>query len=1093
MKETTLKINDLKNANSHISSMALTAKWAETFKKYALDPNETLSDDPGSSFNVFLHLTAFGAAKSIYEQEARINEANESTAILPKSLLNKISIDELSGLFGTPSSTTIAFCIKESDIIEHSVPKDENNVSETTSRMILINRDMEITFESHPTFRLPYDVQVNCKPIISVVTNPDTGQEIRKIDHNIYATYDMPISANAGMKSIYNIHNNNISSRKMRYEGNTYIAFFLKIYQISRKTIQFYVNDPFTSDTTVSFENNLVGFEVYRKKAGTSKWILMGPGLPEGTMISTPNGFNYSYDNKRNSQNFNVSFSKLTGSTALDSGDEIKITVYSTQGERGNINFPYMIYNLNKLIINYNQDLTDTAQNKLLNIVALAFARDDKSFGGRNQLSHEEIRAKVIAKKYSRNILITDNEIKNKAMELGLDAYKAQSDIISLYYRGVDKLTHDNMILSTGTNDFDFDLKSIPQFDSAANVYLIKPTDTFLWDKSNKRFKFLADKEEYTDYITKYNNTSDIETVMQASFPFYVQYKNTENPSVNVYDMNLNLNEYASFVKYSEKHSLDKLDISFVKIQRNPYKKGILTTPASDPANTYYITFIVYTGENTLNKLYSQKDTYLNSASLEFYEKQYIKFHVKLTGAGNKNEYLINPSKVVVINPETMINDGYVAYQATIVTDNYITPNKKIRLKNIRNTASISSDFSTYMLVDTSVKITIEGAFADANLENSYSNFSSVYEVDDIKLVDYISSFGIDFDIKTELTSYETWLEDKPMRYSETVYQLNPNYDPAITEATDVNHYRYMIERDNTGTPIFIRPSGTDPIITPKYKVLHSVGDIMYYYESLDDENIKIDEIDITNEDLTEYVKKVKLSHKKGDYIYHTKELNGNMVPVDEPTAIAMNNTTYSLKPKPTSYTGILKNVPWIDRMYFADEDTYEIIRKLYLNLIDRIDQIKNILFDGGQIYASLKRTSGNSLKYKAYLLNSDSTEGLKNIALSIVYRVKFQDNLTIESKKQLIIDSTVEYINNLGNSSLSIDNLFEFVKRACPNIEYINITKINNYKNGEVQTILNDTSITNEVLTVSQKITTDENGNITFKPDITVDVINNN
>ena len=48
-------INDIIGANSHTSAMSLTKSWADTFKKYALNKNEELSDDPGSSFNIFLH------------------------------------------------------------------------------------------------------------------------------------------------------------------------------------------------------------------------------------------------------------------------------------------------------------------------------------------------------------------------------------------------------------------------------------------------------------------------------------------------------------------------------------------------------------------------------------------------------------------------------------------------------------------------------------------------------------------------------------------------------------------------------------------------------------------------------------------------------------------------------------------------------------------------------------------------------------------------------------------------------------------------------------------------------------------------------
>ena len=91
---TTIAIEDIIDANSHNSAMGLTVAWAETFRKYAMESYEELSDDPASSFNIFTHLTAQGAAKMMYEQAARISETNESTAILPKSLLNKMSSEE---------------------------------------------------------------------------------------------------------------------------------------------------------------------------------------------------------------------------------------------------------------------------------------------------------------------------------------------------------------------------------------------------------------------------------------------------------------------------------------------------------------------------------------------------------------------------------------------------------------------------------------------------------------------------------------------------------------------------------------------------------------------------------------------------------------------------------------------------------------------------------------------------------------------------------------------------------------------------------------------------------------------------------------
>lgn len=1184
---TTIDIDDIKNANTHNSAMALTASWAETFKKYALEDTEDLTDDPGASFNIFLHLTAQGAAKALFEQAARINETNESTAILPKSLLNKLSSSELLGIFGNPSTTTIALCIKQDDIINYSV-LDSTNSSDTT-KYLLINKDLEMTFESHPTFRLPYDVLVNCKPIKTTSIDADTNEETTTTDYNIYATYDIP--SESGVSDVYDIASPNISSRKMKYNGETYIAFFLKVFQIARKEVIFYVSDVNTADTTVTFDNSLVGFEVFRKTSANSDYTLM-TGLTEGNSISASNYYNYSYDYKRNSQNFNVSFSKLS-TYALSVGDYIKIVVYTTEGTDGNIEFPYMVYNLNKLIVNYNQDITDSMQNALLNITVLAFARDEASTGGTTQLTMDEIRSNIISKKYSRKILITNNEIINKAKEYGLDAYKARSDIISLYYRGVDKLTYDDMILSTGMNDFLFDLNDMDELVSGTNIYLIKPTDVFVYNSSTKKFKYKKaidenntnnNLESWSEYVEEYNASSNVDAVLQASFPFYIQYKNVADPSILIYDMDIDDTELLVFDIYNEVYSLDKLDISYVKILRNPYKGYEDGTFDSTVANTYYITFIVYTGENTLNKMYDQShaaagSNYVNAATLDLYNKQYMLMNLKITGESSGISYTVNPLNVIITNTDTMITDGYIAYQASFTTNNYVTNNKTIQVKGIKVATSVSNDYSSYIPIDTNIKIEIEGKFVDS-INNPTSGIAIGYYSDYISIVDYLTDyFGIDYDVQTNSPAYLTWENNVYKKYKEVEYELNKDYNSAITDTKNVNYYKYVVETDEHGDPVFYTMSDGVSVL-PKYKVLHNIGDIVYQYVDINDSTNVFDEdteihelytkidktvltkpiststyytltdgvytsitgltswdsgvsyyikslylfnvIDQDNNtfsstsiyytlnngvytyaDITEWDKNTVyylkytvtknpiILHNAGEYKYYYKNSSGNDVLVeDETDSEAYNNTTYYLKYGDTTYTGILKNISWTNRLYYSGSIMYTKIRSLYISLIDKIKSIQELLFDGGEIYAGLKRTTGTSSKYKAIILSTDTTEFLSNIALSIKLRVKFKNTISSSEKEQTIIDKTAEYISNLGDDTFTVDALFEYIKTYVTDIEYINIIKINDYYNGSVQTITNDTTVTNEVLTVAQKIVTADDGTISFKPDITVNII---
>lgn len=1124
---TKIDINDIIDANSHNSAMALTAAWATCFKKYAMEDYEDLSDSPASSFNIFTHLTAQGAAKMMYEQAARISETNISTAILPKSLINQLSVDEMNGIFGTPASTTIAFCIGKDDIIQNAIMDDNDKVYR-----LVINKELVTTFESHPSFTLPYDVIINYKPVQMREIDEKTGETYTSMDDNIYAYYDMPDLSNDGMRNVYGINNQYISSREMRFENKVYIAFFLKVFQLKRKEISFYVSDPFTSDTTITFENLLCGIEVYRTKVNTHVETLMN-GVTEGNNL-TSNSYNFSYDYKRNSQNINLLFSKMNDSSALTVGDEIRVVVYTTEGEQGNLEFPYMIYNINKLSVIYNQDLTKANQNAMINIICLAFARDKSATGGKNSLTLEEIRTKIINKRYSRNILISNMEIIKKGEEKGLSINQIEHDLIAMYYRSIDKLKYKNMILSTGMNNFYFDFSDKEKMLKGYNYYLIEPTDVFKYDKSSHRFKYIKsssnvsdnDLDSYLDYVNKYNNANDKYDVIEAAFPFYMRYENTENPKIQIYDMFINDIEYLKFTDYKEQFALDKLDISFLKVIRNPYKtENSLSYNDKSSTNKYYVQFIVYTGENTLNKMYLQSHNsnpdlnYVNSDTENKYNKQYITFELSMIGVNDTDRYVINPTNLKILNVDTMINDGYIAYQASFETNNYISDDKQMQIKGIHNASSVSKDYTVFIPVDTTVHFKITGKFNDS-VNNPNNTDCITYESDSVELVEYLSDdFKIDFDIGVKEPTYVKYENDVPYLYTRDIKIRNLTYNPNLylpdnptLNSDNPDFYEYKVETDNNGKVIFKLENSSIP--TPIYKIAHKKDEVVYEYtkisvddilnssDSLKEYFISTEEIDENGDViyikykpiddeydklLTYYVANAKILHHSGEEKFFDKTTG---VEVDLPYDEASGSTQNTRRELTQEYIGICKNVPWINRLYMSGETMYEKIVDMYRDIVTRTREIKNDLFEGGKIFIGLSNTTGKSSKFKAHKLSTNTYEALNDVALNFEFRVKYLDNANIEYKNQQIVNSTMEYINNIGDNNISIDKLFSAIKSKVPDIEYINIIKINNYLNGEVQTILNDTSINNEVLTVSQKIVIDDSGDIDFEPNISISVV---
>ena len=1115
MGNTTIPIEEIKNANSHISAMSLTRSWANLFRKYALNETEDLSDDPASSFNLFMHLTAQGAAKSMYEQAARINETNESTAILPKSLLHKLSADDLKGIFGHPASTMIAFCVRKQDILEQAILVDK----ETGLRRLIVAKGMNVNYESHPPFVLPYDVIINLKPVTSSYTDPKTGITKSQTVNNIYAYYDMPSIENDGMRTLYGINNQYISTREIRYKDELYVALFLKVFQLERKEVKFYVSDPDTADCTISFKDKLVGVDVYRITGGKKPVETLMVGTAEGTKNTSKNYYNYSYDYKRNAQNFNLIFNK-SDNAKLNVGDTIRAIVYTTKGTEGNIKFPYMAYNLTSMIIFYDQDLSIAAQNAMLNFVALAFARDAEATGGKDTMTLEEIRETIIAKRYSRGILITLQEIVNKAKSYGYDCYKIRHDVINMYFRTSGKIIYKDMTLSTGTSAFYFDLSKKGRLIPGYNYYMIEPTDVFKYDKTTKKFNYIPrysenpddeTVESYEEYSKKYNTADDPESVIEVSFPFFMRYDNTSNPKITVYDMNVKTTDFLAFTKYNENFALDKADIQYIRVQRNPYRGVTDGSYNEDISNSYYITFLVYTGENTLNKMYlqyKQENSPINSDDFDNYNKQYMIFNIEMIGTLSDEKYQIDPRLVKIVNADTMVKDGYIAYQAIISTNNFISDDKQIQMRGIKRSNNLGTDYSSLYPMDVEVKFVITGRFSDIGNNAAYNCIT--YESDPIKLVRYLTDyFGIDFDIQTSEERYECYDSNVPKTYKQQIFILNPDYDPSITDNQDPNHYEYKVKRNLDGEINFLpgMDANGNTVYVPIYEVNHELGDPIIDYTPISDsernfgpvENreyyILIDELNDVYEkvenlyefdpNVTYYRAQTQILHKKGDRKIFDK--NSGELLIDETD---ISNPLVEYHSLPPEYIGILKNVSWINRLYFSNAEMYETIRDLYNSMVDNITAIKKILFDGGLIYCGLKNTSGNSKKYSAYKLSTNETEYIKNIALKFVFRVKFKNAEAIDYKVEQIIAATSNYVNNLGDNDLSIDGLFEKIKEAVPDIQYINLTQLNNYFNGEVQTILNDPEVKTELLTIAQKVVTDSDGNISFEPDVTVNVV---
>ena len=743
---------------------------------------------------------------------------------------------------------------------------------------------------------------------------------------------------------------------------------------------------------------------------------------------------------------------------------------------------------------------------------------------------------------YSRKILITTNEIINKGSELGLTIKQIEHDFISMYYQSNDILTYKDMVLSSGTNSFYFKISDKNRIHDRYPYYMIEPTDVFKMDESSKRLNYIKPfnsvdpdnvVELYNEYVEKYNNASVKESVLEASFPFYIRYENSKNPKIQIFDMHIDQTELLGIKEYNESVALDKLDISFLKIIRNPFRGSTNGSFDKNIANQYVVQFVVYTGKNTINKLIQQanapdyRERYVNAVDKDLYFKQYVTFELHMIGVNSPDtKYTIKPTNLQILNLDSMETDGYIVYQTYFNTNNFINESKQIDLSEVAPLGSPIEDSSyNKVSVDTTIKFELIGKFNDSR--NNPDNLACIkYETENIELVKYLTdNFNINFDIEVAPPVYQTYETPVFKTYTGSKRLKNIGYDPTNTDIYDPNHYEFQVE--TVDGRVILNVLDSSDFSVPIYLYAHSEGDTVFKYTPIayeeylngpDDDKEYFIEYGIDEDEETVYKKisledsefdgarfenidgewintgikyftaKAIIKHNVNDFIYYYTDENGVEHIADDVNT--NDDVNYYMKPMPDTYIGICKNVPWINRLYMAGESMYKKIVSMYYDIIDRTSEIRKILFDGGKIFIGLFNTSGKSTKFMASKLSNNSYENLNNLALSISYRVKYNTNDNIEYNNEQIKNATMNYIKNIGNSNFTVDKLFENIKSNVPDIEYINIININNYKNGEVQTILNDSTVVDEILTVSQKLTTDENGDIDFIPDINIDVV---
>ena len=989
--------NNMKSLSQYRSASRMAAYMGEQIKNNILDKDtEKLDEDPVTFFSILASDIGDICEISLFETLMYKKETNVSTAILPRTLFSKLMDDEISTVFGSPSKTTFFLAYTVNDLLKYAVEDSEIK----TIKRLRINKDSSFIIFGQQSFVLDHSIDIE-------IVNSDTENPTFKVSFDTSDKYSDNLS---------DVNNSLLNVKRFKYQKHQYVGFDIPARQYQRTYNEKLINSSEVNDMSFNFNNNLMGFEVLYKEVNKDNWIKLN-GYPEGKNPDN-SGYNYELSEKGQNQSLIIRFSKNSSGFKPALRSTLKIIIYTTMGEKGNMKFSSLIENPSALDFSLNQDKNNDYEMALTKIQPLLGVRQNESTGGKNQMTFEEIKNHIISRRNSSEI-ITDSSLKRKASEYGFTAENNRHDTLAINYTLSAYLKNtDGDYISSGSDPFIFFLDDLI-LRSDMKARLIKPSHIFTLKENENRFYFQKNPDVYKDYVSKYKKN----TSTQVSFPYFIKIETTDSFNINVYDFTCPSNEYYTEALDCLTAIPDNVSVNNILIYRNPSAEKVIEDN-TDLDGMYIISFKASTSDNTINLLESLEDP-----------ESFIKFRFVIETPTTGNQYYFdavidrNPDGSLVIDKE----NGVISLSAILTTSNNINSSDKLAFTN----------YCVKQLPITDV------------------NPSQVY-----------------LDLKVNLSLYIIFQSDAFYQYKESKYDKFVSkteseqkfYVGIVYNINEISFGNKLTDLFNFSGDIRILDTKYDVYTEPIYKTYDkNIFAYDEFGEMIYEEEIIIDD---KGEEIT--IQVPKILHKKGDFIL---DLEGNKILKYDIGDPKLDENGEPVKLHDNKYYCILNDVPYYNRIYNVNNKFFDVV-KAYDYMLDIISSMKTTVVDGISLILGLKRSSGKSQNYYYYDLESGEYKKLDNIAISLKIGVKFNSELTDNEKianKELMKTLIKKYILEKSSENLSItDSLFSYLKEEIPSIQSLAHYEMNNFLSSQTQfitKILNADSVDNEILCLKYEV----------------------
>lgn len=778
------------------TSISYTASsFIDKLKKYVINPNEAINEEPSSYVSLFTSTLAKTSAYSYFNMLMSKRELTPSTAILMKSLMRQLPSDSINSIYGKPSSLDIVISYPESDIINNAVYQGNNKYKLTLNKGAIFN------ISNYPQFTFDFNID------IFVTKYMNNG----KSDYSIYAMYDVNDKEAGNIITVTNPYivsrNDIIINDKKHFTMYIPLKQFTRNYSINEMSGE-------AKNINIPYTGNLMGFVVLYRSQGSNIYTTVPANLEGENRID---GVSYSLNESNGAKSIRIKFSKLPNSFNPTNGI-IEIVYYTTAGADGNFDLGQVDENtLSDLSIEYNQNISYPEQEGLVNLIPTITITGTSASGGENAKDIEGVRKLV--ESANKGEVITPTTLSYKATENGFSVYKKRHDLISFEYMLSSFIKTENSVIPTKMIDGYFNESYIP-LDLESNSRIIKPSYVFRKDKNSNNYNILKSEDSgpYTDYYEKYNNSEDTD----YSFPYFIRIQNGANPNVTVYDESLNENKSTKF-SYLSPSILDKTSIVSLNCLRNALSKETYVKNGETKyiKDAYQFNFEVNTSEYIVDHL----------ANLDDGEEPYVKFRLIFKNRTDNGAYaadaVLESIGSSLFSTNKSANMNVLKYSTKLETTSNLLSNGKINIcNNSIKSIPLTNSQSNFYYIDGNIDVEIVVIFkrtVDSTLSgsssSSYNKYLTddeinkgyyvgiVYSVEDIYLAkDMNKNVNIVPDIKLSQPVYETADEDTPDTYKENEYKVDANGN-------------YVMEEQS-----IVLPDGTTST-TNSFVLLHKAGD----------------------------------------------------------------------------------------------------------------------------------------------------------------------------------------------------------------------------------------------------------------------------